>query len=80
MSGAHPPTAIYEESVKREYLSTYQYRRDPFAQDRVSYVEALTPIRLHGAKVLDIGCGLVYFLDLLMEVGADAKGLDLVDF
>lgn len=73
-------TPVYEETVRREYLSTYQYRRETFGRERARYVEAETSVRLRDAKVLDVGCGQGYFLDVLKEIGADAKGLDLMDF
>lgn len=72
---------IVAEDVRREILSTYEYRKTTFATERLGYLRELIPeFGDETDRVLDIGCGPGYFLSYLQDQGIKGKGLEVNPF
>ncbi len=72
--------ALYEETLKREILETYAYRKEKFGSERLKYVQKMAPIDWTKATLLDIGCGPGYFIQCAKDSGVNALGIELTDF
>ncbi|MBN1817461.1 MAG: class I SAM-dependent methyltransferase [Sedimentisphaerales bacterium] len=71
-------TALMKEDLKRELLSTFEYRKQTFAVERMQYLRELLPgFGTEEDLVLDVGCGPGYFLSYLRDVGVPARGLEI---
>ncbi|MGD2171832.1 MAG: class I SAM-dependent methyltransferase [Gammaproteobacteria bacterium] len=72
---------IVEDDVRREILSTYEYRKNTFAAERLVYLRDLIP-GFGGEKdrVLDVGCGPGYFLSYLQDHDISCRGLEVNPF
>jgi 2-polyprenyl-3-methyl-5-hydroxy-6-metoxy-1,4-benzoquinol methylase len=74
-------SSLVEEDVKREILSTYEYRKSTFAAERLIYLQSLIPeFGVGDDMVLDIGCGPGYFLSYLKDKGINGRGLEVNPF
>jgi len=73
--------SIVEEDVRREILSTYDYRKSTFAAERLGYLRGLIPGFGEGDDmVLDVGCGPGYFLSYLQDNDIRGRGLEVNPF
>lgn len=71
-------TSIVEEDLKREILSTFEYRKQTFATERVEYLKDILPSFGNSDEyVLDVGCGPGYFLSYLKDLGIRSRGLEV---
>ena len=74
-------SSIVAEDVRREIISTYDYRKNTFAAERLIYLKNL--ISGFGNTedlVLDIGCGPGYFLSYLQDKKVHGRGLEVNPF
>lgn len=72
--------SLYEESTEREILNTYEYRKNKFGKERFDYIKEKCNFNIKEHNLLDLGCGVGYFLKYLTELNIDCKGLELTDF
>lgn len=71
----------YVKNVEMEILSTYEYRKNQYAPERLSYIlQNATGITKEKMNLLDLGCGPGYFLNHLHEENVQYKGLELAKF
>ena len=71
----------YVDNVEKEILSTYEYRKNQYAPERLSYIlKHSDGIAKSNLRLLDVGCGPGYFLSHLQEQGIQYKGLELAKF
>jgi 2-polyprenyl-3-methyl-5-hydroxy-6-metoxy-1,4-benzoquinol methylase len=71
-------TDVYVDKFMRETHAQYEYRKNKFGKERYKY----TIDRLNlgkGSKVLDIGCGAGYYIDVLKDNAIEYKGLEVAD-
>ena len=71
---------IYEDKIKREILSTYEYRKNTFGTERWQYIQKQIKFDIKSDNLLDIGCGAGYFLKHLKEQGVKSKGLEITQY
>jgi 2-polyprenyl-3-methyl-5-hydroxy-6-metoxy-1,4-benzoquinol methylase len=71
---------FYNDSIKREVLDTYEYRKNKFGKERLEYIAEKCKFDIQSHSLLDLGCGPGYFLKYLDEQGVECKGLELTDF
>ena len=65
------------EATKKNILSTYQYRKEMFGQGRYEYCIKRLNLDESKINVLDVGCGVGYFLSVLGEKGIESIGLEV---
>jgi len=65
------------EIVKKSMLSTYQYRKKTFGKERYEYCIKRLELDEEKISVLDIGCGVGYFLSVLKEKNIHSMGLEV---
>ncbi|MEW6610789.1 MAG: class I SAM-dependent methyltransferase [Patescibacteria group bacterium] len=71
----------YVQDTVREIVDTYEYRKQTYAPERLSYIEEkISDLSRADMKVLDLGCGPGYFIDYLKDAGIAYKGLELAHF
>jgi 2-polyprenyl-3-methyl-5-hydroxy-6-metoxy-1,4-benzoquinol methylase len=72
---------VYSESqykaVEDNILSTYQYRKQTFGQERYEYCIKRLGFDESKINVLDVGCGVGYFLSVLNEYKINAFGIEV---
>jgi cyclopropane fatty-acyl-phospholipid synthase-like methyltransferase len=68
------------EIVKKSMLSTYQYRKKTFGKERYEYCIKRLKLNEDKISVLDIGCGVGYFLSVLKEKNIHSMGLEVDAF
>jgi SAM-dependent methyltransferase len=61
------------------YLSNSEAQKKRFRQQLRTYLRKTRPRDLKSLKVLEVGCGLGFFLDVCEEVGIRAEGCDIVE-
>jgi SAM-dependent methyltransferase len=71
----------YVRNVELEILSTYEYRKNQYAPERLYYIlQNATGLNESNLRLLDLGCGPGYFLGHLQQKGINYKGLELAKF
>lgn len=68
------------EDVKHDVLNNYEYRKNNYGGERLSYILEKMDIPEKDIKLLDVGCGTGFFLDHLRDKNINYKGLELADF
>lgn len=71
---------VYVKDTTREILDTFQYRKNTYAPERLSYILSRVDIKKRNIKLLDVGCGPGYFISYLADQGIYYKGLELAEF
>ena len=66
----------YERYAER-IAKYFNYRKETFGQERYWYTLERLKLNTSEIKLLDVGCGVGYFLDLLKEKEVWAKGLEV---
>ena len=66
----------YVDKFMRETHAQYEYRKNKFGKERYEYTINRLNISAN-SKVLDIGCGAGYFLDVLKDNSIEYKGLEV---
>jgi SAM-dependent methyltransferase len=61
------------------YLANSEAQKKRFRQQLQTYLRKARPQDLGSLKVLEVGCGLGFFLDVCEEVGIRAEGCDIVE-
>jgi 2-polyprenyl-3-methyl-5-hydroxy-6-metoxy-1,4-benzoquinol methylase len=60
------------------YLQNAQYRMQRFGMERLAIISHHLPNRpMNGLRILDVGCGTGWFLQLAQQQGADVYGVEL---
>src|SRR3990167_2063840 len=67
----------YVKDTTREILDTFQYRKNTYAPERLSYILSRVDIKKRNIKLLDVGCGPGYFINYLADLGIYYKGLNV---
>ena len=70
----------YVKDTTREILDTFQYRKNTYAPERLSYILSRVDIKKRNIKLLDVGCGPGYFISYLADLGIYYKGLEFAEF
>ena len=74
----------YTESLEREVIAYFDYRRSRMGKERYEYVFERLGLDPSVARLLDVGCGVGWFLAYLQDQGVACKGLEVnptaVDF
>lgn len=66
---------LYDKKTYNEILKNYKYRKKNFGIERFNYT--VKRLKLNSkSKVLDLGCGLGYFLSVLKDKKINYKGLE----
>jgi len=71
-------TDVYVEKLFRETHSHYEYRKNTFGKERYQYTIERLGLTTK-AKVLDLGCGAGYYIDVLKDNAIEYKGLEVAD-
>jgi 2-polyprenyl-3-methyl-5-hydroxy-6-metoxy-1,4-benzoquinol methylase len=74
-------SGVYNElqykATEKNILSTYQYRKETFGKERYDYCIKRFGLDESKISVLDVGCGVGYFLSVLKEHGIKSVGLEV---
>ncbi len=69
---------LVEEDIRREIISTFEYRKRTFGPERLAYFKEILPRFVPKEEyLLDIGCGPGYLLSFLKDEGISARGLEV---
>lgn len=75
-NGDTPGDEYWHEDV---YLSNRDAQKKRFRQQLKTYLKKARVEDLKSLKVLEVGCGLGFFLDTCAELGIEAEGCDIVE-
>lgn len=67
----------YYQQVLSNIVKTFDYRKSLFGKQRFDYCLKRVGLEPDSAKVLDVGCGVGYFLSYLKDMGVEARGLEV---
>ncbi|WP_100332361.1 class I SAM-dependent methyltransferase [Bacillus xiapuensis] len=63
--------------ARKGYLSNKNYRQIRFAEERISLIEKNVNKKIEDIRLLDVGCGTGWFLEIAKEKGVKCHGLEL---
>lgn len=67
----------YADSFYREVVETWDYRMHTFGKERLAYLQEKCGLKPAEHSLLDVGCGVGYFLKYLQDAGVKCKGLEV---
>lgn len=67
----------YAESFYREVVDTWDYRMQTFGKERLAYLGEKCTFDPSEHSLLDVGCGVGYFLKYLQDADVRCKGLEV---
>lgn len=70
----------YSESIEREVVDTFEYRKNTFGKERLAYIVEKCGFEVSRHSLLDVGCGAGYMLKYLNERNIRCEGLEVTDY